>query len=240
MEPEDFLLLAEKFVKNLVLDFYNKRRSVAEMLAVLADDCSWIASGRQEFFTSKQEAVAYFEKQEAAQEVPYLHVDGEEFHGKLLTPEIALVYGRYHCYAGSALPMIDEWQRCSYVVRYCPDTVEHLQVCHIHVSNPWYLMRGTELFPKAVFSEMDAELVRELTKEKLPQEIELSTQQEKVLALLSLGLTYEDIAKRMQISVRTVRYHVEQIINKFYVTSRQELLLRYLRYVVHHKNEIAE
>lgn len=231
---KEFLAQAERFVREITKDFYNKRRTIVEIMEAMAEDCSWIAAGRQEFFTNKQEALEHFSEQEDAQEVPYLYVEDAEFHSKLLAPEVALVYGRYRCHGGSEFPMIDEKQRCSYIVRYVEKAKEKMEISHIHVSNPWYLMRGTELFPKAVFADDAQDLMRELLKERLPQEVQLSEQQKKVLMLLTLGMTYDAIAEQMNITARTVRYHVEQILNKFYVTNRQELLLRYLRYAVKH------
>ena len=232
---DGFLLQAENLVKGYIRSFYHKTASLQELCQSLTPDCSWIGAGRQEFFPVFSVAKDYFLKQEASQEVPYLYVEDEDFHTQLLAPGLALVCGNYHVFAGRAFPLLDEWQRCTFIVQKQPDG--RFGIRHIHISNPWYLMRGTEFFPRVIFAEEERELARELTKEKLPQNVQLSDQQKKILSFLSMGLTYEEIAGKLGISARTVRYHVEQILQKFYVNNRQELLLRYLHLLVKRQKE---
>lgn len=50
----------------------------------------------------------------------------------------------------------------------------------------------------------------------------LTKRQEEVLALLSLGLTNEAIAQKLQISPSTIRHHVTQILDRLGVTNRTE------------------
>lgn len=235
MAEDTFLLQAENLVKAQILGFYKKTASLEELCRPLTDDCIWIGAGRQEFFPVLQLAKAYFLRQEASQSVPPFLVEKGTFHTRLLAPGMALVCGRYRVYLGRTHPLIDEWQRCTFIVQQQPDGT--LGICHIHVSNPWYLMRGTELFPHAVFEEEERELAQELAKEQLPRHIKLSSQQKKILSYLSLGLTYDEIAAKLNITTRTVRYHLGQILNKFYVHNRQELLLHYIEILMRKEKE---
>lgn len=235
MKAKGFLTQAEELVKQEVHGFYQQTTPVAELAARLSADCIWIGAGRQEFFPDLADAKKYFLNQENAQAVPYFEIDDEAYHATLLAPHVALVCGTYHLYIKTMEPPIDEQQRCTFVIGEKEDGV--LEIRHIHISNPWHLMRGTELFPHAVFAENGEELAKQLAKEKRLEKVQLSAQQGKILSFLSLGLTYEEIAGKMGISARTVRYHVEQILNKFYVNNRQELLLRYIQLLLEKENK---
>lgn len=60
--------------------------------------------------------------------------------------------------------------------------------------------------------------------------VNLLTRREKeILQLLSKGLSNKEIATRLEIKIRTVEYHVSNILSKFDVTSRTEAVAIYLK-----------
>lgn len=64
-------------------------------------------------------------------------------------------------------------------------------------------------------------MISERTLSRYP---DLSPRQKLILELLSQGKTYQAIAEALSISPRTVRYHVSELLTKFKVRTRAELL----------------
>lgn len=56
----------------------------------------------------------------------------------------------------------------------------------------------------------------------------LTVREQEILALLSKGLLYKEIAKTMGISLQTVKSHLKHIYPKLKVTNRTEAILKYL------------
>ena len=52
----------------------------------------------------------------------------------------------------------------------------------------------------------------------------LTPRQREILHLMALGLTYDEIARRLDLSERTVRYHVEEIRRRLGLASRREVM----------------
>jgi DNA-binding NarL/FixJ family response regulator len=78
---------------------------------------------------------------------------------------------------------------------------------------------------EAVISpEMLARLLPRLNRRREPGRVELTERELQVLALLSEGLTNTDIAKRMVVSVHTVRNHVANLSAKLGAHSKLEAL----------------
>lgn len=63
-----------------------------------------------------------------------------------------------------------------------------------------------------------------LSERTLSRYPDLSPRQKLILELLSQGKTYKAIAEALSISPRTVRYHVNELLTKFKVRTRAELL----------------
>jgi DNA-binding NarL/FixJ family response regulator len=58
------------------------------------------------------------------------------------------------------------------------------------------------------------------------EEEELTKREYDIVNQLAKGLTYEEIADKLFISVETVRFHIKNIYNKLHVHSRTEALLK--------------
>ena len=54
--------------------------------------------------------------------------------------------------------------------------------------------------------------------------VRLTKRQEEVLGLVASGLTYKEVAARLAVSERTVRYHMSEMINRLHLEHRSQLL----------------
>ena len=61
-----------------------------------------------------------------------------------------------------------------------------------------------------------------VSKLQMLEEVYLSPQQQAVLHHMTTGLTYKEIARKMQISLPTVHYHKQEIFEKLQVDTRVE------------------
>ena len=57
----------------------------------------------------------------------------------------------------------------------------------------------------------------------------LSPQEERVLALVAEGLTNKAIARRLTISLHTVKFHLESLFRKLGARTRTEAVAKFLR-----------
>ncbi len=103
-----------------------------------------------------------------------------------------------------------------------------------------YIMKDTP--PARLLSELEVivqggstltprvaeKILRHFTPHKAA-ESSLSKRELQVLNLISLGLRYEDIAEELDISVHTVRHHIEKIYKKLNVTSRGQAVAHAVR-----------
>jgi DNA-binding NarL/FixJ family response regulator len=85
-------------------------------------------------------------------------------------------------------------------------------------------------------SPMTASIARKVVAffHKVPQKKtsgagQLTEREEQILALLSQGLQYKEIASRIEVGVSTVRTHLHTIYVKLHVTSRAEAVEKFLR-----------
>jgi DNA-binding NarL/FixJ family response regulator len=83
-------------------------------------------------------------------------------------------------------------------------------------------------------SPMNGEIARKVVmtfKRPLPagiQDFSLTSREEEILACLSKGYLYKEIADKLFISLDTVRSHIRNIYQKLHVRTRTEALLRYM------------
>jgi DNA-binding NarL/FixJ family response regulator len=82
---------------------------------------------------------------------------------------------------------------------------------------------GSTLTPRVA-----EKLMKQFTPPKLAESA-LSKRELEVLNFISLGLRYEDIAEELDISVHTVRHHIEKIYRKLDVTSRGQAVAQAVR-----------
>lgn len=62
------------------------------------------------------------------------------------------------------------------------------------------------------------------------EEEELTKREHEIVDQLAKGLTYEEIADKLFISVETVRFHIKNIYNKLHVHSRTEAVIKIFNY----------
>ena len=99
-----------------------------------------------------------------------------------------------------------------------------LRIVHIHVLNPWSMMPDKKQFPRSQGRSNYEYVQQVLSEQTLSRYPDLSPRQKLILELLSQGKTYKAIAEALSISPRTVRYHVNELLTKFKVRTRAELL----------------
>lgn len=81
-------------------------------------------------------------------------------------------------------------------------------------------------------STLTPRVAEKLMKQLIPPKLAdsaLSKRELEVLNFISLGLRYEDIAEELDISVHTVRHHIEKIYRKLDVTSRGQAVAQAVR-----------
>lgn len=84
---------------------------------------------------------------------------------------------------------------------------------------------------EAIFSPSIAERLAELVNSPAPRDVEspfpeLTPRELEVLTLISQGMTNAEIAERLTLSLKTVRNHVSNILNKLQVSDRLQAALR--------------
>ncbi len=95
---------------------------------------------------------------------------------------------------------------------------------HVHLSGPWMAEGGREPFP-LIEGRANYEYVRQMEQLHRDQPAPaLTAKQRRVLAYLVEGRTYQEIGELMSISHRTVRYYVTELIHRFRVENRAQLI----------------
>lgn len=237
LDAENFKSQAETFFRTVNHDFYEKRRSIGDILAQ-ADPrgFSWIGSAEQEVFRDLKTAKRYFDEQRRQMAVPPITIRDEKYTAQLLTPEICLVICEYVVETPpDTEQLISEHQRVTFVVR--QDEEGQLFICHIHTSNPWSIMRDDEYFPTKI-GRRNYEYMEELIQQEKFKEIkELTKRQNQILYQMMKGKTYPQIAEILGITERTVRYHINEICSRYHVSGRKQLMAYIFEHFSQHDNE---
>ncbi|MCF2584607.1 helix-turn-helix transcriptional regulator [Mitsuokella multacida] len=228
-QQEDFLRRAEAMAKGFVWDFYQKRKSIWQIMEQMDEKCfSWIGVGPGEYLRSYDEALHYFAEQRYAGAVPLIEISEEHYDAQLVTNQVCIVLCEYLLTVRPETGnVMQERQRSTITIRRAHGG--KLLACQIHASNPWYPMKGDERWPEQFGRQTYTyflELLSELELKEMPH---LSSQQRKVLVLMMHGKTYQDIAAALDITYRTVQYHVRMIFNKFGVDCREMLFAKLIR-----------
>lgn len=89
--------------------------------------------------------------------------------------------------------------------------------------------KGDKVFPPqlhgTLFSEIVDDAVTELTESKLVESIRMSDQEKKIVECISNGLTDEDIAKELDISISMVKSHIDNILEKISLSTRVQIAI---------------
>lgn len=185
------------------------------------DNYSWIGACEGEVYLSYEEAIQAYSHQRDMQIVPALEIGKIKYAVFPITHLVLVLI----CEVPLTVPMpktlLTENQRVTMVFKKIGDD---LKIAHIHASNPWSLMPDPKVFPVAA-SRANYELFhKRLSEAKLANYSDLSERQKIILEMLTQGKTYKAIAQILNISPRTVRYHVGELLSKFQVATKAELL----------------
>ena len=203
--------------------FYEKTIHPKDLDDYLSQESfSWIGAVEGENYLSKKDAITAFSRQRDLQEVPLIGVGKGRYRVQWVSDTVLLVL--------SIIPLstkketgllLSENQRSTMIFLIEGDA---LRIVHIHVSNPWSMMPDKKRFPRSQ-GRSNYEYVQQVLSERtLSRYPDLSPRQKLILELLSQGKTYKAIAEALSISPRTVRYHVNELLTKFKVRTRAELL----------------
>lgn len=214
---------AKARTKKYIGGFYGKRispRDIAEGASRKA--FSWIGASRGEFFPDGEEAIRFFSRQWDFGEVPLIHMDNDRYAVQPVGERALLVL--CECRLRTAPEtglLLSEMQRCTFLYAVEDD---QLRLVHIHASNPWQMIQAREKFAN-IQGRGNYEYMQELVAEKKLGGIgAISRRQREVLNLLKQGRTYQEIAEVMNITPRTVRYHVSELLIKFHAENKTQLL----------------
>lgn len=203
--------------------FYEKTIHPKDLDDYLSQESfSWIGAVEGENYLSKKDAITDFSSQRDLNEVPLISVGKGCYRVQWVSDTVFLVL--------SIIPLstkketgllLSENQRGTMIFHIEDDA---LRIVHIHVSNPWSMMPDKKRFPRSQ-GRSNYEYVQQVLSERtLSRYPDLSPRQKLILELLSQGKTYKAIAEALSISPRTVRYHVNELLTKFKVRTRAELL----------------
>ncbi len=215
--------------RDFVWDFYQKRKSIWQIMEQMDEKCfSWIGAGPGEYLRSYDEALHYFAEQRYAGAVPLIEISEEHYDAQLVTNQVCIVLCEYLLTARPETGhVMQERQRSTITIRRAHGG--RLLACQVHTSNPWYPMKGDERWPEQFGRQTYTYLLELLSELELKEMPHLSSQQRKVLVLMMHGKTYQEIAASLNITYRTVQYHVRMIFNKFGVDCREMLFAKLIR-----------
>lgn len=203
--------------------FYEKTIHPKDLDDYLSQESfSWIGAVEGENYLSKKDAITAFSRQRDLHEVPLISVGKGRYRVQWVSDTVLLVL--------SIIPLstkketgllLSENQRSTMIFHIEKDA---LRIVHIHVSNPWSMMPDKKQFPRSQGRSNYEYVQQVLSEQTLSRYPDLSPRQKLILELLSQGKTYKAIAEALSISPRTVRYHVNELLTKFKVRTRAELL----------------
>ena len=185
------------------------------------DNYSWIGACEGEVYLSYQDAVQAYSHQRDMQIVPKMEVGKIKYAVFPITHLVLVLICVVPLTMETPKTLLTENQRVTMIFKKVGDS---LKITHIHASNPWALMPDPKVFPVAT-SRANYELFHQrLAEAKFTDYPDLSERQKTILEMLTQGKTYAVIAQHLGISPRTVRYHVSELLTKFKVATKAELL----------------
>lgn len=89
--------------------------------------------------------------------------------------------------------------------------------------------KGEKIFPAqlsgSLFSEIVDNAVDELKESKLVESIRMSDEEKRIVEFISNGLTDEDIAKELDVSISMVKSHIDNILEKISLSTRVQIAI---------------
>lgn len=214
---------AVELTRMLMHGFYEKTLHPKDMVPYLSKEhFSWIGAADGEVYTSIEEGVTAFSYQRDTNEVPLFHVTNDVYRPTTITSSVYLVLATVSLQVDpESRLVISENQRGTFLYH-----IEggKLRLVHLHVSNPWTIMAKEKHFPvhtgRTNYEYMQ-QIIAAKNLERMP---ELTDRQKVVLEMLTQGRTYKEISETLNITLHTVRYHVSELVRKFHVKNRIELI----------------
>lgn len=203
--------------------YYGKEispRDIAKDISI--QGFSWIGASTGECFPDGQKGILFFCHQWDYQHVPRIYMDRDTYSVQTLGESVFLVCMQCRLRTDpSSKLVLSEVQRGTFVY-HLEDGA--LKLAHIHVSNEWQVRERYEKFADTRGRANYEYLQQLLAERKLGMVEKLSIRQREVLNLLCQGYTYKEIGEIMDISPRTVRYHVNEMLIKFHAANKNQLI----------------
>lgn len=205
----------EQFLRGL----YETFTPLSELLSGIdLREFSWIGTGKGTFFDSQDDLRKWWKKQHMDRERPERSMKELQITEQPLSETVTVVLARWKL-TGEGEAVNQYRATFVYFHRGSRTALEH-----IHLSRPWTLLWGHETFPitacrinyEYIVSLRRAENIRGIPR--------VPARQRRVLYYLRTGMTYREIGEIMEISPRTVRYYVSELIRRFRVENRAQLL----------------
>ena len=196
---------------------YEEGAPLTELLRGADDvDFSWIGADRKECFDGPETLIRWWDREQKDTDRPRLRVTDLVMEEQDAGESAAAVLAAWRLTGnGNACR-----QRGTFVYRL---RAGRWLLSHVHISQPWALVWGDESFPVTA-ARMNGEYLADLREEEPPLPAQVPAKQRRVLRCLRQGLTYKEIGEVLGISPRTVRYYVSELIHRFHVENKVQLL----------------
>lgn len=197
MKKEELLERSETFLRG----FFEKGLPVEDLLAG-ADpvDFSWIGPGEKEFFDNREALLAWYRRaavQKARKTGPVTARFWVSEERSRLEYRATLIYTKKQ---------------------------GRLLLVHVHLSAPWVRAAEREDFP-LIRGRINYESLKAAEEAgRHAAAPKFTARQQRLLAFLRQGYTYKEIGELMNISQRTVRYYVNELIHRCRVENRAQLI----------------
>ncbi len=214
MDREELTARTERFLRAL----YEDGAPLAELLRGADDvDFSWIGAERKECFDGPESLVRWWDREKKDESRPHLAVTDLVMDAQAAGESAAAVLAAWRLAGDRSTRR----QRGTFVYRL---RAGRWLLAHVHLSQPWALVWGDERFPVTA-ARMNGEYLAAARQDETPPlPAQVPAKQRRVLRRLRQGLTYKEIGEVLGISPRTVRYYVSELIHRFHVENKAQLL----------------
>ena len=190
---------------------------MAELLRGADDvDFSWIGTDRKECFDGPETLIRWWDREQKDTDRPRLRVTDLVMDAQAAGESAAAVLAAWRLTGDGTARR----GRGTFVYRL---RAGRWLLAHVHLSQPWALVWGGERFPVTA-ARMNSEYLAAVRQEETPLPADVPAKQRRVLRRLRQGLTYKEIGEVLGISPRTVRYYVSELIHRFHVENKVQLL----------------